>query len=108
MAEPVLVYTGTKPPLPGTYQAGWKVSKPKVAKKTAAKAKDADDSKPAAGNDKEAVKPKAAKNNNAAKPIAATGSSAESQPAKPKPKKPAPKNAPTALTPPAQQNTQAR
>jgi D-alanyl-D-alanine carboxypeptidase len=107
MADPVLVYTGTKPPLPGTYQAGWKVSKPKVAKKAAAKAKDADDPKPTAGKDKEAVKPSTAKSN-AAKPTAATGSSGESQPAKPKPKKPAPKNAPTALTPPAQQDTQAR
>src|SRR5437763_7671833 len=40
MGEPVLVYTGTKPPAPGTFQAGWKVAKSKVAKKSAAKSKD--------------------------------------------------------------------
>jgi D-alanyl-D-alanine carboxypeptidase len=106
MAEPVLVYTGTKPPAPGTFQAGWKTSKPKVAKKTTTKPKDKEDAKPAA-SDKDA-KPTAAKHNNGAKPTAATGSPAESQNTKPKPKKPAPKNAPTALTPPAQQSTQAR
>src|SRR5205085_1185778 len=54
------------------------------------------------------AKPSAAKKSNGAKPAAAASSASESQPAKPKPKKPAPKNAPTALTPPAQQATQAR
>jgi D-alanyl-D-alanine carboxypeptidase len=107
MAEPVLVYTGTKPPAPGTFQAGWKTSKPKVAKKTSTKPKDKEDAKPAA-SDKDGVKPTAVKHNNGAKPTAATGSPAEPQNTKPKPKKPAPKNAPTALTPPTQQSTQVR
>ena len=111
MAEPVLVYTGTTPPAPGTFQAGWKTSKPKVAKKTAAKAKDADGAKPPAATDKDAAKPAAAKSSKAAKPNAATATPAESQAAKPKPKKPAPKNAPTALSPPpasSEHTTQAR
>jgi D-alanyl-D-alanine carboxypeptidase len=106
MAEPVLVYTGTKPPAPGTFQAGWKTSKPKVAKKTTTKSKDKEGAKPAA-SDKDGAKPTAAKHNNGAKPTAVTGSPAESQP-KPKLKKPVPKNAPTALTPPTQQSTQVR
>ena len=93
MGEPVLVYTGTKPPAPGTVQAGWNETKPK--KKPAAK--------PAAA--KEA---KDKKDKNGAAPTAAAASPADSHPAKPKPKKPAPKNAPTALTPTIQQTTQAR
>ena len=108
MGEPVLVYTGTKPPAPGTFQAGWKVAKSKVAKKTAAKSKDTEAAKPAAADAANIAKPSAAKKSNGAKPAAAASSASESQPAKPKPKKPAPKNAPTALTPPAQQATQAR
>jgi D-alanyl-D-alanine carboxypeptidase len=105
MGEPVLVYTGTKAPAPGTFQAGWKTSKPK-AKKTAAKSNDADKGKGGAATEAEPAKPSTPKKTNA-KPTAAAGSS-DSQPAKPKPKKPAPKNAPTALTPTTDQATQAR
>jgi hypothetical protein len=36
MGEPVLVYTGTKPPAPGAAQAGWgDPAKPKTSEKTA-------------------------------------------------------------------------
>ena len=61
MGEPVLVYTGTKPPAPGTFQAGWKVAKSKVAKKTAAKSKDTEAAKPAAADAANIAKPSAAK-----------------------------------------------
>src|SRR5262249_59066094 len=38
MGEPVLVFTGTKPPAPGAVQAGWgEPAKPKAGKKTAVK-----------------------------------------------------------------------
>lgn len=38
LGEPVLVFTGTKPPAPGAVQAGWgEPAKPKAGKKTAVK-----------------------------------------------------------------------
>jgi D-alanyl-D-alanine carboxypeptidase len=85
MGEPVLVYTGTRPPTPGS-AAG--ESKPKSEKK------------------KTAAKPAAAKNADAkdggAANTAATASGDNSAP-KPKPKKPAPK--PIPISPPAGQQT---
>jgi D-alanyl-D-alanine carboxypeptidase len=101
MGEPVLVYTGTKPPAPGAAQAGWgEPAKPKAAK-TTANAK-LTPGKDAAGKDKDAVK-----NTSTAGASAAEGGSAP----KPKPKKPAPKTSPAAAAaaPAAtQQATQAR
>jgi D-alanyl-D-alanine carboxypeptidase len=93
MGEPVLVYTGTKPPAPGAFQAGWKETKPKPAKKAAAKA---------------SATPPAAKGKDGATPAAAAASGADSHAAKPKPKKPPAKNAPTVLTPAIQHTSQAR
>jgi D-alanyl-D-alanine carboxypeptidase len=94
MGEPVLVYTGTKPPAPGTTQAGWgEPAKPKAAKKTAtAKLTPGKD---ASGKDKD----KAA--------ATATGASTAEAP-KPKPKKPAPKPAAAAAPASTQQTSQAR
>jgi D-alanyl-D-alanine carboxypeptidase len=83
MGEPVLVYTGTKPPAPGAVSAD---SKPKAKKKSAAK-------EGAKEGAKETTKDGAA----AAAPM--PSSSGDNPPAKPKPKKAAPK--PTQLTPPA-------
>ena len=101
MGEPVLVYTGTKPPAPGAAQAGWgEPAKPKAAKATAnAKLTPGKD---ASGKDKDAVK-----NTSTAGASAAEGGSAP----KPKPKKPAPQTSPAAAAaaPAAtQQATQAR
>jgi D-alanyl-D-alanine carboxypeptidase len=109
MGEPVLVYTGTKPPAPGVAQAWGDPAKPKAAKKTAnakltpgkdAPGKDAP-GKDASGKDKDAVK-----NTSTAGASAAEGGSAP----KPKPKKPAPKTSPAAAAAPAstQQTSQAR
>jgi D-alanyl-D-alanine carboxypeptidase len=109
MGEPVLVYTGTKPPAPGVVQAWGDPAKPKAAKKTAnakltpgkdASGKDAP-GKDASGKDKDAVK-----NTSTAGASAAEGGSAP----KPKPKKPAPKTSPAAAAAPAstQQTSQAR
>jgi D-alanyl-D-alanine carboxypeptidase len=98
MGEPVLVFTGVKPPAPGTVQAGWgEPAKPK-AKRTAAK--------PSA-KDKEATAKDGAKDKDAAG--AGEGASAP----KPKPKKPAAKPAktsPAAASEPAssQQTSQVR
>ena len=83
MGEPVLVYTGTKPPAPGAVSAD---SKPKAKKKSAAK-------EGAKEGAKETTKDGAA----AAAPM--PSSSPDNPPAKPKPKKAAPR--PTQLTPPA-------
>jgi D-alanyl-D-alanine carboxypeptidase len=80
MGEPVLVYTGTKPPAPGAVSAE---SKPKPKKKSAAK-ENAKDGGPVP----------------AATPAAS--SSGDNPPPKPKPKKAAPK--PTPLNPPASQS----
>jgi D-alanyl-D-alanine carboxypeptidase len=100
MGEPVLVYTGTKPPTPGAAQAGWGDSaKPKTSKKTA-NAK-LTPSKDASGKDKDT-------------PTAAGASAAEGASApKPKAKKPAPKILPAAAAAAApasttQQTSQAR
>ena len=87
MGEPVLVYTGTRPPAPGS-AAG--ESKPKSDKKKTA-----------------AAKPSAAKNadvkdGSSAKNTAATAAGDNSAP-KPKPKKPAPK--PIPISPPSDQQT---
>src|SRR5262245_3082751 len=85
LGEPVLVFTGTKPPAPGTVQE-WPKAEKKKKKAVAAKPSAKDAAKPAAGKD----------------PAAAATSEA---PAKPKPKKPAAKNAPTVITPVSQQQT---
>jgi len=118
LGEPVLVYTGTKPPPPGTLQA-WGEGKPKPEKKKIAGKPPADKdaaknspkgagaptaatAKPPAGKDgaKDAAK------KDGAKDTAATA--APSGESKPKPKKPAPpKNAPIVITP-ASQTTQAK
>jgi D-alanyl-D-alanine carboxypeptidase len=101
MGEPVLVYTGTKPPAPGVVQSWGEPAKPKAAKKTATAkltpGKDSKDGKDKNGKD-------AAKSTSAA-----AGSSAAEAP-KPKPKKPAPKTSPAAAAAPAstQQTSQAR
>jgi D-alanyl-D-alanine carboxypeptidase len=90
MGEPVLVYTGTKPPAAGAATAASDV-KPKkkaVAAKPAAK----DDATAASSGDNAAAKPKpktpAAKDGAAS---TASTSAGEGTPPKPKPKKPAPK-----------------
>ena len=88
MGEPVLVYTGTKPPAPGTVQAGWGEPKAKAAKKKTATAK------LTPSKDKESAKEGAS---------SAAAPPGEAPPAKPKPKKPAAK--PAAST---QQTSQAK
>ncbi len=103
IGEPVLVYTGVKPPAPGAAQAGWGEAKPKAEKKKTAAAK------PPAGKDaaKDASKD-SAKDGGSPASTATTDSGGAP---KPKPKKPAPKPAaPAALTPTgqSQQATQAR
>jgi len=85
IGEPVLVYTGTKPPAPGA-QASTE-SKPKPAKKKTATTKDKDGASPTA---------------------AATSSDATGAAPKPKPKKPAPKTSPAAANSATQQTSQAR
>jgi D-alanyl-D-alanine carboxypeptidase len=127
MGEPVLVYTGTKPPAPGS-QASTE-SKPEKKKKTAvikpAAAKDKD-GEPAASTakpkrksttdsasvDAPATKPKpktpapkeAAKDDAAAAAAASGGATA----AKPKPKKPSPNPPPMTITSPAEPSSQTR
>jgi D-alanyl-D-alanine carboxypeptidase len=83
MGEPVLVYTGTKPPAPGVASVE---SKSKSEKKKTA-----------------AVKPAAAKDKDGASSNTVATPSGDNPAPKPKPKKPAPK--PTSLTPPASQQT---
>jgi D-alanyl-D-alanine carboxypeptidase len=80
MGEPVLVYTGTKPPAPGTASAEGKPTKKKTA----------------------AAKPAAAKDKDAASTTVATPAADHPAP-KPKPKKPTPK--PIPLSPSASQQT---
>jgi D-alanyl-D-alanine carboxypeptidase len=123
MGEPVLVYTGAKPPAPGVVQA-WGEGK---AKKKTATAKltpgGKDQPKDAAAKEtsKESGSAKAAPKESASAKAAPKESSKETSkssatPAaatatgepKPKPKKPAPKPAPTAITPAAQQTSQAQ
>jgi D-alanyl-D-alanine carboxypeptidase len=90
MGEPVLVYTGTKPPAPGaaTAASDAKPKKKAVAAKPAAK----DDSAASSSGDNAAAKPKpktpAAKDGATS---TASTSAGEGTPPKPKPKKPAPK-----------------
>jgi D-alanyl-D-alanine carboxypeptidase len=109
LGEPVLVYTGTKPPAPGALQAGWgEPAKPKAKKSKGGTATASKEGKPSASDGK----PKAAKDKDGAAPTAAATSS-EGAPPKPKPKKPAPKTSPAAATTPTpvsatQQTTQAR
>jgi len=87
MGEPVLVFTGTKPPAPGTVQAGWgEPAKPKGkrAAKTSAKdkeatAKDKDSSGTGSADGGSAPKPKPKKP--AAKPAAKTSPAAAREPA---------------------------
>jgi D-alanyl-D-alanine carboxypeptidase len=115
LGEPVLVYTGIKPPAPGAAQAGWgepKQPKKKIAAKPPAD-KDAKPSadKPPAAKDanapagKEAKparrepKAAAAKDKDGAAPNAAATSSDSAPAPKPKPKKPAAKPAPTTASP---------
>jgi D-alanyl-D-alanine carboxypeptidase len=94
MGEPVLVFTGVKPPAPGTVQAGWgEPAKPKGKRTAKTPAKD----KEAAAKDKDGAKDKDTS--------AAEGGSTP----KPKPKKPAAKPAKTspaaASEPPSSQQT---
>jgi D-alanyl-D-alanine carboxypeptidase len=83
MGEPVLVYTGTKPPAPGAASVE---SKSKSEKKKTA-----------------AVKPAAAKDKDGASSNTVATPSGDNPAPKPKPKKPAPK--PTSLAPPASQES---
>jgi D-alanyl-D-alanine carboxypeptidase len=79
LGEPVLVFTGVKPPAPGTVQAGWgEPAKPKAGKRTAK----------TTAKDKEAAAKDGAKDKDTS---AAEGGSTP----KPKPKKPAAKPAKT-------------
>jgi D-alanyl-D-alanine carboxypeptidase len=109
LGEPVLVYTGTKPPAPGAQQAGWgEPAKPKAKKSKAGTATASKDGKPSASDGR----PKAAKDKDGGAPTAAATSSDAPAP-KPKPKKPAPKTSPAAAATPTaapapQQATQAR
>jgi D-alanyl-D-alanine carboxypeptidase len=90
MGEPVVVYTGTRPPAPGaaTAASDAKPKKKAVAAKPAAK----DDATASSSGDQAAAKPKpkapAAKDGTTS---TASTSAGEGTPPKPKPKKPAPK-----------------
>jgi D-alanyl-D-alanine carboxypeptidase len=129
MGEPVLVYTGTKPPAPGS-QASTE-SKPEkkktaVIKPAAAKDKDAEPAASAApaakpkrksttdsaSVDAPATKPKpktAAPKEAAKHDAAATATvSSDATAAKPKPKKPSPNPPPMTITSPAEQSSQTR
>jgi len=126
MGEPVLVYTGTKPPVPGS-QASTE-SKPEkkktaVIKPAAAKDKDgeaaASTARPkrksttdSASGDTPATKPKpktAAPKEAAKHDAAATATvSSDATAAKPKPKKPSPNPPPMTITSPAEQSSQTR
>jgi D-alanyl-D-alanine carboxypeptidase len=99
LGEPVLVFTGVKPPAPGTVQAGWgEPAKPKAGKRTAK----------TTAKDKEAAAKDGAKDKDAA------GAGEGGSTPKPKPKKPAakpaPKTSPAAGAEPAsgQQTSQVR
>ena len=113
IGEPVLVYTGVKPPAPGAALASTD-AKPKPAKKKTANdaGKDGAAATAAATSEGTAApkpKPKAAKDagKDRAAPAAATTSEGAAAP-KPKPKKPAPKTTPEAAAPDTQQTSQAR
>jgi D-alanyl-D-alanine carboxypeptidase len=123
IGEPVLVYTGVKPPAPGAAQAGWNEGKPKPEKKKTATARAVpggkDQAKDSAAKEtpKEGAAAKAApKETPSAKPAPKETSKSGATPAaatatgepKPKPKKPAPKTTPAATTSATQQSTQAQ
>jgi D-alanyl-D-alanine carboxypeptidase len=99
LGEPVLVFTGAKPPPPGTVQAGWGEHKPDKKKKVAS-AKDAKDAKGKDAKDKDATK-------DSAKDGTAAATSDAVSPPKPKHKKPAPKPSPAAAAPAATPSAQA-
>jgi D-alanyl-D-alanine carboxypeptidase len=116
IGEPVLVYTGVKPPAPGAAQAGWNEGKPKPEKKKTATARTVpggkDQAKDPAAKEtpKEGASAKAAPKETSkegAKSGGATPAAATGEP-KPKPKKPAPKTTPAAATSATQQTTQTR
>jgi D-alanyl-D-alanine carboxypeptidase len=99
LGEPVLVFTGTKPPAPGAVQAGWgEPAKPKAGKKTAIGS---------SVKDKEAAAKESAKD--IGKDNDASPTDSGSAP-KPKPKKPAAKPSPAATTEPisSQQTSEVR
>jgi len=94
--EPVVVYTGTKPPPPGAV-----ADEPRPKKKKPAKAAEKD-----AGKDAIKDAAKDAPKKDGRKPATekgATSATGDTSPSKPKPKKPEPK--PTALTPASDQQT---
>jgi D-alanyl-D-alanine carboxypeptidase len=114
--EPVLVYTGTKPPAPGAQVST--EAKPEKKKAAAIKptAKDKDDASPtgAAASRAPKAKPKSPAAKDSAKDGAKDGGSAaaadsgDGSAPKPKPKKPAPKPPPMIVTPAAEQSSQAK
>src|SRR5262249_55083493 len=124
MGEPVLVYTGTKPPAPGAQAATDSKPEKKAEKKPEKKkaaaikptAKDKDDASPASAAASRAApkpKPKSPAAKDGAKDAAKDGGSATAAASgdgtapKPKPKKPAPKPPRMAATP-AEQSSQAK
>jgi len=125
MGEPVLVYTGTKPPAPGAQAATDSKPEKKAEKKPEKKkaaaikptAKDKDDASPtgaAASRATPKPKPKSPAAKDGAKEGAKDGGSAtaadsgDASAPKPKPKKPAPKPPPMVVTPAADQSSQAK
>jgi D-alanyl-D-alanine carboxypeptidase len=124
MGEPVLVYTGTKPPVPqASTESKPEKKKTAVIKPAAAKDKDgeaaASTAKPkrksttdSASGDTPATKPKpktAAPKEAAKHDAAATATvSSDATAAKPKPKKPSPNPPPMTITSPAEQSSQTR
>ena len=115
--EPVLLYTGTKPPAPGAQAT----TEPKPEKKKAAAvkptAKDKDDTSPTSAATSRAApkaKPKSPAAKDGAKDAANDGGSAtaaasgDGSAPKPKPKKPAPQPPPMVVTPAADQSSQAK
>ena len=118
--EPVLVYTGTKPPAPGAQVSTESKPEKKPEKKKAAAikptAKDKDDASPAGAAASRAAKPKpkspaakdGAKDGAKAGGSAAAADSGDGSAPKPKPKKPEPKPPPMIVTPAAEQSSQAK
>jgi D-alanyl-D-alanine carboxypeptidase len=123
MGEPVLVYTGTKPPAPGS-QASTE-SKPEKKKTAAIKpaAKDKDGASATTPATSRAAAPKPTRKSPAPKDAAKDGAkdgtkdgasataaaaSGDGNAPKPKPKKPAPKPTPMVITPAVEQNSQVR
>src|SRR6516225_3567021 len=113
--EPVLVYTGTKPPAPGAQVSTESKPEKKPEKKKAAAikptAKDKDDASPAgAATSRAKPKPKSPAAKDGAKDAgsATAADSGDGSTPKPKPKKPAPKPPPMVVTPAADQSSQAK